>query len=286
MEKETRYKDSRIRYREEGSGDTLLLLHGFCESLDIWDEFIKVLSQRYHVIAPDLLGHGKSDAPSPIKGSGEYLATMEMQAEGVNEVLEACRVERCTIVGHSMGGYTALAFAELFPEKVRGLCLFHSTAMADTEEKRLDRDRAIEVVRKDKDAFVEGMIPKMFAPSNAERMKKDRERVLAIAKDNPQNGFIAALAGMRDRKDRQHVLERADYPVLFIIGKDDLLIPLDKMMPQIVKPGHSEVLMLSRVGHMGFYEAKEKTLFAVGRFMEETGSGVVVRFIGRTSSLP
>jgi pimeloyl-ACP methyl ester carboxylesterase len=113
----------------------------------------------------------------------------------------------------------------------------------------------------------------MFAPSNSERMKGDIERVLAIAKSNPKNGFIAALAGMRDRKDRQHILERAGYPVLFIIGKDDLLIPLDKMSPQIVKPKHSEVLMLSGVGHMGFYEAKEKTLFAVERFMEETGKG-------------
>lgn len=273
MERETRYRDINIRYREEGTGDALVLIHGFCESIDIWDEFIKVLSQRYHVVAPELIGHGKSGVPSPTGVSGEYLATMEMQAEGVNEVLKACRVERCTIAGHSMGGYTALAFAELFPEKVRGLCLFHSTAMADTEEKKRDRDRAIEVVKKDKNAFVEGMIPKMFAPSNAERMKRDIERVLAIAKGNPQNGFIAALAGMRDRIDRQHVLERANYPVLFIAGKDDRLIPLDKMLPQIVKPGHSEVLMLSGVGHMGFYEAKEKTLFAVERFMEETGRG-------------
>ncbi len=270
MIKETCYRDSRIRYREEGRGGALLLLHGFCESLDIWDEFIKILSQRFHVIAPDLLGHGKSDVPSLAGDSGEYLATMEMQAEGVNEVLKACRVERCTIVGHSMGGYTALAFAELFPEKVKGLCLFHSSAMADTGEKKLDRDRAIEVVKKDKDAFAEGMIPKMFAPSNVEKMKGDVERVLAIARNNPQNGFIAALAGMRDRKDRQHVLEHIDCPVLFIIGKDDLLIPPDKMLPQIVKPRHSEVLMLRGVGHMGFYEAKDETLFAVERFMEET----------------
>lgn len=247
-----------------------MLLHGFCESMDIWDEFVKVLSSGFHVITPDLLGHGKSDVPSQMNSSGEYLATMEMQAEGVNEVLKACNVERCTVVGHSMGGYIGLAFAELYPEKVKGLCLFHSSAMADTEEKKLDRNRAIEVVKKDKVAFVEGMIPKMFAPSNLDRMRGDVERVLTIANNNPQDGFVAALAGMRDRKDRQHVLEGADYPVLFIIGKDDLLIPLDKMTSQIVKPKHSEVLILSRVGHMGFYEAREKTLFAIEKFMEET----------------
>lgn len=273
MEKETRYKDSRIRYREEGSGDTLLLLHGFCESLDIWDEFTNIFSQRYHVVAPELIGQGKNEFPPGIQGggvAGGYAVTMEILAEGVNEVLKACRVERCTIVGHSMGGYTALAFAELFPEKVKGLCLFHSSALADTEEKRADRNRAIEAVKKDQAAFLEGLVPRMFAPSNVGRMRGDVERILSIAKSISQNGLIAALAGMRDRIDRQHVLERIDCPVLFIIGKDDLLIPLDKMLPQIVKPGHSECLMLSKVGHMGFYEAKEKTLFAVERFMEET----------------
>ena len=270
MIKETHYKDFKVHYREEGRGEPLVLLHGFCESMEIWDEFVKALSSNFRVITPDLLGHGKSDVPSQMGGSGEYVATMEMQAEGVNEVLKACNVERFTVVGHSMGGYTGLAFAELFPGKVKGLCLFHSSAMADTEEKKLDRNRAIEVVKRDKVAFVEGMVPKMFAPSNLDRMRGDVERVLTIAKNNPQNGFVAALAGMRDRKDLQHILECVDYPVLFIIGKDDLLIPTDKMLPQIVKPKHSEVLMLNGVGHMGFYEAKDETLFAIEKFMEET----------------
>lgn len=270
MLKETYFGDSVIRYREEGQGKTLVLLHGFCESSEIWDEFIPVLSQKFHVIAPDLLGHGKSEVSFHRVSSGEPIHTMEQMAEGVNEVLRTCQVERCTMVGHSMGGYTALAFADLFPEKLKGLCMFHSTAMADTDEKKLDRNLAIKAVKKDKVAFVEGMVPKMFALSNVERMKGYVERVLAIARNNPAEGYVAALAGMRDRKDRQHILEHADYPVLFIIGKEDQLIPAERMLPQIVKPGHSEVLILGGVGHMGFYEAKEKTLFAVERFMEET----------------
>lgn len=273
MIKETYYKDSSISYREEGEGKTLVLLHGFCESSEIWDEFIQVLAKRFHVVAPDLLGHGKSEVSFHRAGFGDPVHTMEMMAESVNEVLKDCRVEKCTMIGHSMGGYTALAFAEIFPDKLAGLCLFHSSAMADTEEKRLDRDRAIEAVKKDRIAFLEGLIPKMFSPSNVEKMKKDVEKVLSIAKNIPGNGLIAALAGMRNRKDRQDILERADYPVMFIIGKDDLLIPFDRILPQIVMPVHSEVLMLSGVGHMGFYEAREKTLFAVERFMEETIRG-------------
>src|SRR3990172_9169973 len=225
------YKDLNVFYRVEGNGETIVLIHGFCESMEIWDDFVKVLSQRYRVIIPDLPGHGMTGDPG-LCGAGELGNTMEMQAEAINEILKVCGVDRCTMVGHSMGGYTTLAFAELFSEKIKGFCLFHSTAMSDTEKKEIDK-------------------------------------VLSIAKGISETGLIAALYGMRNRIDRQHVLAEADYPVLFIIGKDDMLIPLDRMYSQIVKPGHSEVLILSGVGHMGFYEAPEKTLFALGKFMEQ-----------------
>lgn len=269
MIQKIQYEDYDVYYRVEGYGESVVLIHGFCESMDIWDDFVTVLSQRYRVITPDLPGHGKTGNRRQGGTSGEQVNTMEMQAEAVNQVLKACGVDRCNMIGHSMGGYTTLAFAELFPDKIKGLCLFHSTAMSDTEEKRLDRDRAIEAIKKDKNAFLDGLIPKMFAPSNLIRMKKEVEKVLSIAKNISETGLIAALYGMRNRKDRQHVMEKADYPVLFVIGKDDQLIPFDKMLPQIVMPKHSEVLILSGVGHMGFYEATEKTLFALGKFMEQ-----------------
>ncbi len=270
MLKETRYKDFTVSYRDSGKGEPLVLIHGFCESMEIWDQFIIELSHKYRVITPDLLGNGKTGDPLQIANVDDYVNTMEMQAECINEVLKACNVERCTIVGHSMGGYTALALAELFPEKVKGLCLFHSSAAADTDDKKLDRNRAIEVVNKDKNAFLEGMIPKMVASSNLEKMKEEVNKVLKIAKNISKEGLIAALAGMRDRKDRRHVLDSVDCPVLFIIGKDDLMIPVDKMPDQILRPKHSEVLILSGVGHMGFYEAKQETLFAIEKFKQET----------------
>lgn len=282
MLKETPYKDFIVRYRDIGKGDAIVLIHGFCESMEIWDEFVVELSHNYRVITPDLLGHGSTGDPvhghtnsSLLQGEGQGEGgvlegnTMEMQAGCVNEVLKACNIERCTVVGHSMGGYIAVAFAELFPEKVNGLCLFHSSAMADSDEKKLDRDRAIEVVKRDRNAFLEGMIPKMFAAANLLRLKGDVEKILSIAKNISIEGLTAALAGMRDRQDRQHILDKADFPVLFISGKDDLLIPFDKMPQQFIRPGHSEVLMLSGVGHVGFYEARRKTLFAIRKFMEE-----------------
>lgn len=266
MLRDTRYREFTIPYRVEGDGPPVLLLHGFCESMEIWDEFVEALSTRYRVITPDLVGQGNSTSP----GSEEYVVTMEMLAEGVNEVLNDLEVERCTLVGHSMGGYTSLAFAELFPHRVRGLCLFHSTAMADTEERKRDREKAIEAIREDRAGFLECLISRMFAPTNLDRFREEREKVFTIAMNTSSNGLIGALRGMRDRKDRQSILEDAPYPVLFIVGKDDQLIPLDRMLPQFVKPAHCEVLMLSGVGHMGFFEAKEKTLFAIRKFLEET----------------
>src|SRR3972149_6454141 len=268
--KETTFRDFRIHYRDEGKGETLLLLHGFCESSGIWDDFRDVLSKRFRVITPDLLGHGKSSPPAVKNSAGNYVNTMEMQAESAAAVLKSAGVGRCTVVGHSMGGYTALAFAELFPEKVKGLCLFHSTAMADPEEKKRDRDKAIEAVKKDKKAFLVGLIPRMFASANVIKMKGQVEKVLAIAMNIHEDGLVAALAGMRDRKDRQHVLESAGYPVLFIIGKDDLLIPPDRTLALIVKPGHAEALLISGVGHMGFYGATHKSMYSIHTVLEQS----------------
>lgn len=259
---EISFQNLKVRYRTEGRGkNCIVLLHGFCESLEIWNDFTSrfIGTKKFRVIVPDLLGHGKSECPTEI-------SSMEMMAQSVNEILMKEKIKKCVLIGHSMGGYVSLAFAELFPEKVKGLCLFHSSSLADSEEKKADRNRAIEVVKNDHLAFVSGLIPKLFAPANLENMKKQVERAMNIAKKIPKEGIISALAGMRDRKDRQHILENANFPVQFIMGKEDALISVEKMLPQFVKPKHAEALLLNGVGHMGFYEAKKKTLIAVEGF--------------------
>src|SRR3989338_3334101 len=136
------FKKSKVHYTDTGKGRVLVLIHGFLGSHEVWSEFVKKLSKKFRVITIDLPGHGKT--PS----IGYYHST-ELLAQCVKEVLDQVGVRRYVIAGHSMGGYAALAFAELFPENVSGLCLFHSSSISDTEQKKKDRERIIRLVKKE-----------------------------------------------------------------------------------------------------------------------------------------
>ena len=153
------FKKIKVAYTDAGKGRVIVLLHGFLGSHEIWSEFSKKLSKRFRVIAIDLPGHGKT----PSIG---YYHSMELLAQSVKAVLDKIGVRRYVVAGHSMGGYAALAFAELYPENVSGLCLFNSTSYADTDEKKRDRDRVIRLVKKEHRHYVSEVVSSLFAPEN------------------------------------------------------------------------------------------------------------------------
>ena len=105
MTQNIKYKNISIRFREEGEGEPIILLHGYLESLNIWDEFLEELSKRFRVVSIDLLGHGKT-------GNIGQIHTMDMMADAVNFVLVHLDISKCTMIGHSMGGYVTLAFLQ------------------------------------------------------------------------------------------------------------------------------------------------------------------------------
>jgi pimeloyl-ACP methyl ester carboxylesterase len=244
-----------------GKGPAIALLHGFLESSAIWKNYIRKLSESFRVIAPDLPGHGNSEAISGVHG-------MDLMAEAVRHVLNDAGAGPCLILGHSMGGYVALAFAEKYPRKVKGIVLFHSHAGADSPEAVANRDRTIEIVKKDHQGFIRNFIPGLFDPANIGKLSKETEVLQTLALETPKEGIIAALEGMKQRPDRQHVLARSKVPVMFIIGKNDSRIPMEIIMPQTTLPEHSEVLLLDHVGHMGFLEAPAVTFRAVKGFAD------------------
>ncbi len=248
-----RFRDADIAYTVSGEGNTLVLLHGFLESTVIWKDFVPVLEKHFQVVCIDLPGHGESDCIS-------YVHEMEMNAETVHAVLQHLQIKACVMTGHSMGGYVALAFSEKYPELLNGICLFHSTGLPDSEAKKLDRDKAIGVVKKDASVFIRAVIPNLFAPVNKEKLKTEIEELVALAAQTPVQGIIATLEGMKNRKDRTQVLKNASYPVLIIAGKQDVVVPLESLLPQFALPKHCETLILDNVGHTGFVEAKEETL--------------------------
>lgn len=249
------FRKARIRYSDEGKGRAVVLLHGFPENMQVWQEFSAALSKSFRVICIDLPGMGESENIG-------YVHSMELMAQCVHSVMQQLKLRRYVIVGHSMGGYVGMAFAELFPENLRGLCLFHSSAFADSDEKKADRDRTSATVKKHPSQFLKAFASNLFADAKDPNVKKLQQ----ITAGTHPRGIIAALQGMKMRPSREIVLKFAQYPVLFIIGKKDKIIDWQKMMPQTEIPPYKEVLLLENAAHMGFYEAPKETLKALRRF--------------------
>jgi pimeloyl-ACP methyl ester carboxylesterase len=228
-------------------------------SHEIWSEFSRKLSKKFRIITIDLPGHGKTPALG-------YYHSMELLAQSVKAVLDKAGVRRYIIVGHSMGGYAALAFAELFPENVSGLCLFNSTSYADTEEKKKDRDRVIRLVKREHKHYVAEVINSLFAPENLPKIPNEVEKVKHIATEVSKQSIINSLEGMKERKSRDLILKFAEFPVLFIIGKKDSVIPFESMYAQMALCKYPSILMLENSGHMGFYEAPKETVKELDAF--------------------
>lgn len=239
---------------------TLLFLHGFGESREVWTDFTRGFPDEYRLLTLNLLGHGTN-----VHDIRDY--SMEAQARYVAEQLRQKNVEKALLVCHSMGGYVALAFAERYPEMVAGMVLFHSTALPDPEEKKANRDKNMDFVRRNGvEKFMESFIRPLFAPVNRERLLERREFLEDIGKATPQDTVLGALQAMRDRPDRTQVLRNARFPVLFIVGKEDVAVSVESILPQLALPAQSHALLMSNVGHLGYFEEPEVTCRAVVDF--------------------
>ena len=251
---------ARVCFHIEGRGQVLILLHGFLENMDIFRRFSEVLSKKYRVLLIDLPGHGQSQMQAESH-------TMELMAESVNAVIEHLEIEKTIMIGHSMGGYVALAFADKYMKKLCGLGTFHSHALADTTEAKINRGRAIQVVKEHHKDFISSFIPDLFTKKNQELLSGEIEELQIAARNIPKESVIASLEGMRQRTDKLKLLNTMRIPMLFIIGKQDPRAPLDKMMHQISLPKHAEVLILDDVAHMGYLENFVTTVGFVDGFV-------------------
>ena len=245
------YKNTKISYSDTGKGNAMVLLHGFLENQTMWQDLVPELSQKYRVITIDLLGHGES-------GCVGYLHSMEDNAEAVHSVLSKLRIRKAIFIGHSMGGYVALAVAELYPTGVKGLVLMNSTSKADSEERKANRDRAIKAVKKDYIGFVRLSIANLFNPDNRERLVNEIEKVRAEALKTPLQGIVASLEGMKIRKDRETLLRSATYPSLLILGKKDPVLNYEDGLKQIENT--TTKLITFPDGHMSHIENRAALL--------------------------
>lgn len=253
------FKGISIYYSQFGKGDSVVLLHGFLESSTMWKELIPTISVNHQIICVDLLGHGKS-------GCIGYVHTMEQMAEAVEAVLKHLKVELATFIGHSMGGYVALAYAEKYPEKVTGLCLMNSTAMDDSPEKQLNRDRAIEALKQNHKTFIRISIANLFRPKNRVIFSNQIKKLTEQALQFPVQGIIAALEGMKIRKNRLELFKIAPYKKMMIIGRKDPALQYSSLINQT--KGSDVKIVEFPDGHMSHIENKEVFSYNIMHFIE------------------
>jgi pimeloyl-ACP methyl ester carboxylesterase len=256
------FKSTTVRFATHGKGKAVVLLHGYLESLEIWNSFASELAKKFQVISIDLLGHGRS-------GTLNGEASVELMAESVKAVLDYLNIKKSVIIGHSMGGYSMLAFAEMYPDRILGIGLFHSITWADLPEKREARDREIELVKQGKkELVINTNIPKGFADDNLEKLGEHVNQAKKIGFATSETGIIAALNAMKARKNRTYILDKIDVPVLFVAGKKDNYIPVERLLQLTNMPKKKYVAILENSGHMGFIEEKELALDEVENFLD------------------
>ncbi|HRO43440.1 MAG TPA: alpha/beta hydrolase [Flavipsychrobacter sp.] len=242
---------SNIQYRKQRSGNAIVLLHGFPEDGTLWEQVVPVLAKGFSVIVPDIPGSGGSKLE-------EQEISIDALADSIAGILEHEKIEEAVIVGHSMGGYIALSFAEKYRKQVKGLSLVHSTATADTEEKKAARRKAIDLIKKGgKEPFVRGMIPNLFAADFKELHPEIIERQIERGMKLSDTSMIAFYNAMINRRDRTNILSSADFPVQWIIGSEDNIVPLSSSLQQSTLASVNYV-SLYNCGHMSMIEAPER----------------------------
>ena len=247
--------DTALHLCDSQTGDKcVVLLHGYLESMLVWDDFVPLLTRGgVRVVTLDLPGHGISE----VKGE---VHTMDYLARVVYDAMQVLGIERAVVVGHSMGGYVALAFAEAFPQACDGLVLFSSTPNADTEQKRENRQREIALVRAGKKEALARVAPEAgFAADNRRRMKSyidDLTEQVAMTEDD---GIVALLNGMIERPDRNEMLRQSPVRQLFIFGRKDGYIPVEVAGQLAASHPQAQVEWLDESGHMGFLEQPDRS---------------------------
>ncbi len=239
---------------------TLILLHGYLETMYIWSDFADLMAEHYRVITIDLPGHGLS-------GSAE-VNSMDFDAGAVKGVLDKCGVSKAYIGGHSLGGYVTLACCRLFPEVFEKAILFNSNPYSDPPEKSCDREREIKIIEAGKlAALVSSSLPKMYKESNLRRLDEKIRETIEISETHDPQGIVASLRGMQQRPDSQQFLSETSIPFMFIGGDSDTILPLDKVKEMQTEFPKVKYTIIPETGHNSFVEDPASTAQAVIDFL-------------------
>jgi pimeloyl-ACP methyl ester carboxylesterase len=245
-EKQIDIGGKKIYYLSFGEGPTVILVHGFGEDGSVWNHQLEALKD-FQVIIPDLPGSGKSEMIDDM--------SIEGMAESIFQLAIQISLKNFVMIGHSMGGYITLAFAEKYPEMLTAFCLFHSTAFADSEEKKEVRKKGIHFINKNGAfEFLKTTTPNLYSPVTKEKKPKMIEQQISSQYNFSNATLVSYYDSMMKRPDRTSVLKTFKMPVLFILGKYDNAVPLADGLQQCIMPHLSYIHILEHSGHMGMQE--------------------------------
>ena len=256
------YKKAAVFYTDtaKSRGTTIVLLHGFLENASMWSEISSELSKRNRIVTIDLLGHGRSDCLG-------YLHSMELFSETVEAVLKQLRIRKCIVIGHSLGGYVALAFAEINPQKIKGLCLLNATSNEDDQERKQLRTRANMMIQNNFTNMVRMSFTNLFSEVSRLNYADEIKNGLDEALKTSIQGYIAGQEGMKLRPNRNHVLAKNDFKKMIITGRKDPVLDIQKSIEEAEKTNSK--LIIFPDGHMSHIENFAKLIVVLRNFIRD-----------------
>lgn len=253
--------DHTLSYFISGKGNQpIILIHGFGEDSRIWKHQIDFLQNAFRFYIPDLPGTGESKI-----GTNEL--SVESMAEVIKQMIDEEKIDQCIMLGHSMGGYVTLAFAELYSERLSAFGLIHSTAYADNEEKKAARQKSISFIKEHSAAeFMQTTIPNLFSKSFNTEHKDQVEELIEQGNQFTAEALIAYYTAMINRPDRSHILQKTTVPVLFFIGEEDKAVSPADALAQTALPTVCMAKLVPGIAHMGMLEATKELNTTIREF--------------------
>lgn len=297
QERSFEYRDVSIPYTDVGSGVTIVLLHGFAETGAVWQEQVAFLSNHFRVIVPEIPAASWQEktaptnlttlssplydlpfaiAPSPNTNTFEVARQLSTSIDDIADAtagfIKYVSDQPVFLFGHSMGGYITLAIADKYPELLKAFGLIHSTAFADTDEKKETRRKGIDFIRKNgSEAFFKTAAPGLFSEQSKKGMPERLQQNIEMAAQYAPEILVANYEAMMARPDKTEVLSGSKMPVLFIIGKEDKAAPAADLLKQVHLPPISYFHLLDNVAHMGMWEATEQVNHLILNFIQDCG---------------
>lgn len=250
-------------FDSEKGKQILLFLHGYLETLYIWNEFFEILPSKYRVVAIDIPGHG-------LTGSHPENNSMEFCADTVISLLNRLKIEKCTFIGHSMGGYISQACLAKYPSYVERIAFFNSNPYADKPEKREERLKEIKFIQEGRlETLASIAIPNMYAKENLRRMDNKIEETIEITETHDPAGISASVRGLMERPDNVKLLNETKIPLLFVFGDKDIHSSEEKVKQLLSDIPNAEGLVIPNTGHNSFIEEPQIVLEAFLNFLSK-----------------